>query len=321
MRGAPTTASIPAMRRPSLAPAAPLLALALAACPGDAPAPTPPAADGPLRVVAVNYPLAYFAERIGGDHVRVELPVPAGEDPAHWTPTAEAVGRMQAADVVLANGAGYARWLRTVSLPGARLVDTSDAIHTKLLARDGSVTHSHGTGGAHSHGEMASTTWLDPRLAAGQAGAIRDALAARLPDHAAELDANLADLRRGLEDLDAACVRAVSGTSQRRALFSHPVYDYLEDRYAIDGRSVAWEPDRAPGEAGWAELDAILATGFAADVMFWEREPLAETRAALAERGIESLVFDPCGWTPSAGDYFDVMQANRAALQRAFGGE
>ena len=33
-----------------------------------------------LKVYTVNYPLQYFAERIGGDHVEVFFPGPAGED-------------------------------------------------------------------------------------------------------------------------------------------------------------------------------------------------------------------------------------------------
>ena len=39
-----------------------------------------------LYIYVVNYPLKYFAERIGGEHVKVEFPVPAGADPAYWNP-------------------------------------------------------------------------------------------------------------------------------------------------------------------------------------------------------------------------------------------
>jgi hypothetical protein len=44
------------------------------------------AAAGPLNVYVVNYPLKYFAERIGGEHVKVEFPAPADVDPAYWNP-------------------------------------------------------------------------------------------------------------------------------------------------------------------------------------------------------------------------------------------
>ena len=35
-----------------------------------------------LTVYVDNYPLQYFAQRIGGDMVEVHFPAPAGEDPA-----------------------------------------------------------------------------------------------------------------------------------------------------------------------------------------------------------------------------------------------
>jgi len=37
-------------------------------------------AAGPLLVYTVNYPLKYFAERIGGEHVRVEFPAPSDNE-------------------------------------------------------------------------------------------------------------------------------------------------------------------------------------------------------------------------------------------------
>ena len=42
--------------------------------------------SGPLVVYTVNYPLAYFAERIGGEAVEVHFPAPPDEDPAYWEP-------------------------------------------------------------------------------------------------------------------------------------------------------------------------------------------------------------------------------------------
>ncbi len=65
-----------------------------------------------LSVYVVNYPLKYFAERIGGDLVEVQFPAPADEDPAFWKPAAEVVTAYQQADVILLNGAGYAKWTR-----------------------------------------------------------------------------------------------------------------------------------------------------------------------------------------------------------------
>ena len=300
-----------------------LLALPLfAACCDEAPRETTALpTSGPIAVAAVNYPLAYFAQRIGGDAIEPAHDLPAGVDPAHWRPTVDDIARFQASEVILDNGAGYAGWMATATLPMSRVVDTSDPFHTRLIAREGSVTHSHGPGGEHDHGELAFTTWLDLRQAVQQAAAVRDALVARRPDDRARFDAGFEALRRDLEQLDDECVAAVTPTMRRRAYFSHPVYDYLARRFGIEQRSVHWEPDVAPTAEQWAELDAHREAGFAATVMFWEGPPTAEAVAGLAERGIESLVYAPCGDAPETGDFLTVMRANRDALRAAYGAD
>ena len=69
------------------------------------------AAAGPLRIYVVNYPLKYFAERIGGDYVQVEFPVPGNVDPAYWDPDIADISAYQKADLIMLNGAAYAKWV------------------------------------------------------------------------------------------------------------------------------------------------------------------------------------------------------------------
>ncbi len=128
-------------------------------------APAIPGESAPLSVYVVNYPLAYFAERIGGEHAAVVLPVPADVDPADWTPDADTVAVYQGADLILLNGGGYAGWVERASLPRAKLVDTSRAFQDRLVVLEKAPTHGHGPEGMHSHQETAFTTWLDPSLA------------------------------------------------------------------------------------------------------------------------------------------------------------
>ena len=83
---------------------------------------TPETKPGKPRVAVVNYPLAYFAERIGGDLIEVHFPKIVG-DPAFWKPTATDIRKFQQADVILLNGATYAKWRGTASLPDAKTMD------------------------------------------------------------------------------------------------------------------------------------------------------------------------------------------------------
>ncbi|VGO23438.1 metal ABC transporter solute-binding protein, Zn/Mn family [Pontiella sulfatireligans] len=82
-------------------------------------------------VYTVNYPLAYFAERIACDAVEVVFPEMEG-DPAFWSPVAEQIAADQKADLILLNGAGYAKWVQQVSLPPAKLIDTSKGFRNQF---------------------------------------------------------------------------------------------------------------------------------------------------------------------------------------------
>lgn len=296
------------------------LGLVLAACGGeDASEETAArelevAAGGPIVVYAVNYPLAYFAGRIGGDDVDARLPVPAGQDPAFWNPTAEEISAIQAADMILLNGAGYAGWTEKASLPRSKLVNTSASAAYRYIEADESLVHAHGPEGDHEHGSMAFTTWLDPTIAIEQARAIRDALAALRPEAEGLFDAEFAALETELEDLDQELMAAAAALEGTPVLGSHPVYQYLAGRYGMDLWSVHFEPDEPPSESGWQELREMQQER-AALLMLWEADPLLATRERLErEFGISSIVFSPCANTPDVDDYMDVMRENAQRL-------
>ena len=127
-----------------------LVLLAWAAVVWSCGGPAPPERSGegaldaraPISVYVVNYPLQYFADRIGGEQARVEFPAPSGVDPAYWSPDAQTVRDYQRAERLLLNGAGYAAWVLRVSLPAAILVDTSAGFEDRLVEIDSSPTHS-----------------------------------------------------------------------------------------------------------------------------------------------------------------------------------
>lgn len=271
------------------------------------------AAPAKPQIFTVNYPLAYFAERIAGVVVEVVFPAGRGVDPADWHPDTQVVVGYQNADLVLLNGAGYAKWIGAASLRKRRLVDTSAEFRDRYIPIADATTHSHGPQGAHSHGEAAFTTWLDFSLAAAQARAVAAALTRLVPEQAARFDANLRDLEEDLVQLD----RRITAAAVGKQLFaSHPVYPYFARRYRLDLLSVHWEPGKEPDAALWSDFDQ-LRKKHPARWMMWEDEPRPETVARLQARGIASFVFSPCGNRPAEGDFLSVMEANIAALEAA----
>ena len=100
-----------------------------------------------------------------------------------------------ATDLILLNGAGYAKWVNKVSLPASRLVNTSRDFADQYIRTSGGVSHSHGPGGEHAHGGTAFTTWLDFYLATRQAEAVAKTITRKRPDAKDRVAKNLEALQ------------------------------------------------------------------------------------------------------------------------------
>ncbi|MEM6634500.1 MAG: metal ABC transporter substrate-binding protein [Pseudomonadota bacterium] len=269
------------------------------------------AQDAP-RIVTVNYPLQYFAERLVGDAAEVVFPVPEGVDPSFWRPSISDISAVQSADLILLNGAGFATWVDRVSLPRARLVDTSRSLEDQFIVTE-SITHSHGDGGAHSHEGLASYTWLDPTLAIAQAEAVAAALTVRDLAPAGEIETRLGTLRAELGALDTKARADLSAAQGVAMIATHPRYQYLARRYDLSIASLEWEAGAEPTADEWEELDALMKeTG--ARILIWEGVPPAAALEAAEALGVENVVFETLAHKPSNGSYVDALGAAIAAL-------
>jgi zinc transport system substrate-binding protein len=117
--------------------------------------------------------------------------------------------------------------------------------------------------------------------------------------------------------LDAELQNLVAGKQSLAVIASHPVYQYMARRYALNLTSVTWEPDQFPTEAQWRRL-AKLANEQGAGWMIWEGTPLSATEDRLSQMGINSVVFDPCANVPDDGDFIEVMRQNIENLKAVY---
>ncbi len=265
----------------------------------------------------VNYPLMYFAERIGGNQVQVEFPVPGDVDPAYWNPGIVDIAAFQKADLILLNGAGYAKWVQKVSLPRSKVVNTSAKLKNQYIYTKNVMTHSHGGKAKHAHEALAFTTWLDFEMAAGQAEAVAAALSRKRPELKDKFRGNLNGLVGELKALDQEIQKISSQNQSTPLVVSHPVYDYFTRRYGLNIVSVHWEPDEVLMQQQLIELKKIL-NEHPAKWMIWEAEPDSKSVDKLKAIGVESLVFNPCGNLPEQSDFMSVMRRNVDNLRNAF---
>jgi len=263
---------------------------------GDSPSDT----VGSLAVAAVNYPLAFFAEWIGDDAVRVVFPVPAGVDPAAWVPDRKALRAYREADVIFLNGGGYARWVGEASLPPSQTVNTGATSSGRLIAVEGAAA------------------WLDLSVAREQARTICFVLSGARPQYRENFELDLEALEAELREIDERWQACVARDPDRPLLAAGPAYACLAAHLGLNLESVSWRADALPGEESWRQLELLLET-HPACWMLWEAPPLPEVALRLESLGIGCVVFDPCASTPDdASDFLDVMQLNTRALEQSF---
>lgn len=256
-------------------------------------------------VVCVSYPLALFAERLAGDLADISFPVPADVDPSFWRPGIAEIAAVQAADLIVLNGGGFATWSTKTTLPRARTVDTSAGLTDELIATK-SLTHSHGADGEHSHTGAASYLWLDFALAARQAEAIATALKRILPNAGAEIDSNLTALSADLAALD--MVHEIGTTAAGLPMIaSHPRYQYFARTYGVDLTYVEWDARESATEEQWTALEQQIADTDAR-LLIWEAEPSVDARDRVTALGVFSVVFPPLANRPETGDFLSAMQ-------------
>lgn len=282
--------------------------------------------EAPLTVMTTFHPTTYFAQRIGGDAVKVICPLPEDADPAYWQPTREQIAEYQKTDLVVVNGANFEKWLEKSSLPESRLVVTTRSFKDSYIEIQDAVTHSHGKEGAHTHVGIDGHTWLDPINAKAQATAIAQAFQKKRPESAAKFDAHLAELVKDLDALDAQWKEVGKRFGTQCVVASHPAYNYVARRYGFQVFSLDFDPEEMPTAEQLAGLKTALQIRPATYIL-WEAPPTQEIERAVKEAtGLKSLVVEPAE-NPGAQrlakgeDFLAIQRANVERLLQTLDGK
>jgi zinc transport system substrate-binding protein len=292
-----------------------------AGCGKQAPTSTTP--TGKPSVYTTFYPTQYFAARIGGDLIDVVCPVPADQDAIFWMPDATAVQAYQQADLIIINGAEFSKWVRKVSLPASRVVNTAKPFEGDFITFEDATVHSHGKGGEHAHEGLDGHTWVDPVNARIQADAIRKALVKRFPEHNAAFEEGFALLAQDLEALDTQLKGYQAIDKNQPLLMSHPAYNYIAKRYGWNIANLDLDPAEMPSDEAIQGIKDVLKT-HPATYVIWETYPNKEIAERLQkELGLTSIEFSPCELLSDAeidagADYMSVMQRNLKNISVAF---
>ncbi|MFG3017606.1 metal ABC transporter substrate-binding protein [Streptomyces sp. NPDC048254] len=293
----------------------------LSACGGDATA----AQTGKFDVVASFYPMAFLADRIGGNHVHVTSLTSPGQEPHDLEISPKQIIGIEKSDAVL--------YLKNLQ-PSVDDAVAQSSVGTKIDASALTTLEQHGNeagGHAASHDTSKNEElsgldphiWLDPVRYAQVAEGVGKAFEKADPDHAADYRKNTAALVKKLDDLNTRFKDGLANTKTKVFITTHAAFGYLAERYGLTEEAInGLDPESEPSAARVKDLET-MAKADGVSTVFYETLVSDKTaRTIAADAGLKTDVLDPIeGITAKSRgkDYFAVQEANLKALQTALG--
>ena len=176
-------------------------------------------------------PQAYFVERVGGNHVEVNILLPSEQNPATYAPSPRQMARLSLASLFFRAGMPFENVLLPKiesNMPNLRVIDTGRTIQRT------SVEKSH-----HDHtNELDPHTWMSPLLAIKHADVIRETLEQIDPSHGDEYKANYENFVRDLNLLHDEIKIALQPLAGKTFFVFHPAYGYFAETYGLRQKAV-----------------------------------------------------------------------------------
>jgi len=273
-----------------------------------------PSQGDKIVVTASFYPLAFFAEKIGGDLASVANITPAGAEPHDYEPTTQDLIRIEKSRLVIMNGGGLEAW-------GDSVVENADPKKTKVVIASDGLIKQH----MLSDGQTLTDphVWLSPKLALKMVDTITNAFVEVDPNNENTYRVNADALKDDLTQLDAAYRSGLAVCKQDSIVTSHAAFGYLADEYGFHQLSITGvSPDAEPS---LRQIDNIAKFVQSQGIRYIFFESLVSPKLSQTlaqETGAQTLVLNPLeGLTKedlAAGDdYISVMNANLTNLKIA----
>jgi zinc transport system substrate-binding protein len=216
--------------------------------------------ESKTRIVASFYPLAYFAERIGGEHVQVSTIIPFNSEVHSWQPSISDIANTEDSDLIIYLGVGLDVWmeediLETINTDEKVILEASTGI--ELLSDEG---HEEEEEDEHEHEEGDPHLWVCPYTASQIAENVYEAIKEVDPDNTEYYTTNWNELRDTLNNLDQQYQSELATANGKKFFTTHSAYGYIAHRYNLEQRGVIGiSADEQPSTAKIIEIvDAMV---------------------------------------------------------------
>ncbi|MBO0587714.1 zinc ABC transporter substrate-binding protein [Sporosarcina sp. E16_8] len=278
--------------------------------------------ENQLTVYTTVYPLQYFTERIGGNHVDVKSIYPTGAEEHTFKPTQKEMMTLADSDLFFYIGLGLEDFVenaeKTLKDEHVKMVATSEAITEEMLGGEHlDVGHEHNDDDFDPH------VWMSPILSDALAYSIKDALIELAPDKKADFEKNFEELRDDLLKLDRKFIDMASNASIKTFFVSHAAFGNIAETYGLEQVAIAGLNSQS--EPSQKELTSLVEYAKEQDVkyvLFEQNVSSKLTEVIRKEIGAESLMLHNLGVltvddVKNKEDFFSLMNYNIQTLEKA----
>jgi zinc transport system substrate-binding protein len=215
--------------------------------------------DSGIKITTSFYPLAYFAEEIGGENVQVSTLIPYNSEVHSWQPSISDIAETEESDLIIYLGAGLDHWveddiLDTINTDGKVILEASTGI--ELLLEEG-----HTEDDGHDHDDGDPHLWVSPYTAYLIAENIYTAIKEADPDNTDYYTAKWEQLEATLTSLDQKYQTELALATGKTFFTTHSAYGYIADRYNLEQHGViGLSADEQPSTAQITEIVEAMVT-------------------------------------------------------------
>jgi zinc transport system substrate-binding protein len=211
-----------------------------------------------LKVVTTSYPLAFFAQEIGGTKITVKQLIPDNTEVHDWQPSLADILELNNADVIIYNGASIDQWLEddiipTIDSSNKTIIKTTKGINLLETKQDSAENDK-------VYGESYDPhIWLSPYTAKQQAQNIYEALIQQDPANKDYYNERWQNLETRLENLDNQFMTGLADKKKIDIFVAHSAFGYLGHRYGFEQHGIIGiSADEQPSATAYANLVDLM---------------------------------------------------------------
>jgi zinc transport system substrate-binding protein len=196
---------------------------------------SPVRAAEPLQIFVSVLPQQTFAEKIGGDQVKVESMVQPGFSPEMYEPTAQQISALSKAQVYVRVGMPFEdAWMKRIQgvNPKLQVMDARDGVKLRTLE-----SHNHAEHGASEHttdNELDPHIWVSPRIAKQMSLQLAQTFSQLRPEQSAYFNKNYESYAAELDQLDQELITLFKDKQGLKFMVFHPAWGYFADAYGLE---------------------------------------------------------------------------------------